>query len=146
MSDHALQGGCLCGQVRYRITQPPRIVSHCHCGLCRRVSGAAFVTWVTVRRDSFALTGELTWYESSEWGRRGFCAACGTHVVSGSTEYLRYYDVTAGSLDDPNLIAPERHVFANYKLDWVELADDLPRHGESGHVPRPPNESGKEKP
>lgn len=145
MSGYELKGGCLCGRFRYRVTQPPRIVSHCHCSLCRRVSGAAFVTWATVRRDSFESTGELTWYESSERGRRGFCPTCGTHVVSGSTEYLRYYDVTAGSLDDPNLITPDRHVFADYKLGWVTLADELPRHGESGHVPKVPMQSRKEK-
>lgn len=140
MSGYELAGGCLCGRIRYRISQPPRIVSHCHCGLCRRASGAPFVTWVTVRRDHFILSGEPVWYASSAWGRRGFCPECGTHVLSGSTDYPRYYDVTAGSLDDPNQVSPDRHVFADYKVDWISLADDLPRHGESGHGSKPPNE------
>ena len=41
-------GGCLCGSVRYRATGKPIAPTHCHCETCRRVSGAAFMTWVSV--------------------------------------------------------------------------------------------------
>ncbi len=130
-----LEGGCLCGAIRYRLTGSPRIVSHCHCSLCRRVSGAPFVTWLTARRDRVTVSGEPVWYSSSERGQRGFCRVCGTHVISVSAEYDRYYDITAGSLDRPEAIRPDRHVFAHYKVTWVELADQLPRHGEDGRSP-----------
>ncbi|WP_428248186.1 GFA family protein [Ferrovibrio sp.] len=134
-NDETLSGGCLCGRVRYSIAGPPRMVSHCHCGLCRRVSGAAFVTWLTARRDTVSLSGNLVWYASSERGRRGFCPHCGSHVVSSSTDYDRYYDITAGSLDHPEAIRPQRHVFAHYQIGWLQLADDLPHHGEDGRSP-----------
>jgi hypothetical protein len=128
--DRTLEGGCLCGALRYRIEGAPRVVSHCHCNLCRRVSGAAFVTWLTVRKDLVAISGEPAWYASSTWGRRGFCRVCGTHVLAGSQHYERYWDITAGSLDEPDLVNPVRHVFAGDKVKWFDIADALPAHVE----------------
>ena len=130
-----LDGGCLCGALRYRIDGEPRVVSHCHCGLCRRVSGAPFVTWLTVRKDRVTVTGEPVWYASSEWARRGFCSACGTHVLAGSQHYERHWDITAGSLDQPDLITPERHVFAGNKVAWIDIADTLPVHDRDAMSP-----------
>ena len=123
-----LEGGCLCGAIRYRIDGAPRVVSHCHCSLCRRISGAAYVTWLTVKKDRMAINGDLVWYPSSEWGARGFCPACGTHVVGRSDHYERYWDVTAGSLDATDGISPERHVFVGNKVAWIVISDTLPAH------------------
>lgn len=128
-------GGCLCGAVRYRISGDPRVVSHCHCSLCRRVSGAPYVTWLTVKKDRLEFTGDLNWFESSQWGSRGFCPACGTHVLARSEHYDRYWDITAGSLDTPDRIAPDRHVFATSKVRWVQLNDSLPAHTGDGTTP-----------
>jgi hypothetical protein len=124
-----LAGGCLCGAVRYAIADAPRLVSHCHCSLCRRASGAAFVTWLTVLAERFAVTrGELSRYRSSDHGWRSFCPTCGTQILSGSQHYPRYVEVTAGSLAEPERITPERHVFWPDHLAWVGAADGLPRH------------------
>ncbi|MEX2520094.1 MAG: GFA family protein [Paracoccaceae bacterium] len=130
-----LEGGCLCGALRYRIHGAPRVVSNCHCGMCRRVSGAPFVTWATVRRNTVELTGTPSWLRSSDSGARGFCPGCGGHVVARSDHYERYFDIPAGTLDDPAAAPPERHVFANYKLGWLRLGDDLPAHGEDARSP-----------
>ena len=131
-----LSGGCLCGAVRYRIAGEPRLVSHCHCSLCRRASGAAFVTWLTVLAERFAIIeGDLRRYRSSDHGWRGFCPRCGTPIASGSSRYSRYVEVTAGSLDAPERIAPERHVFWPDHLRWLAIDDGLPRHGEDARSP-----------
>lgn len=130
-----LEGGCLCGAVRYRIDGAPRVVSHCHCSLCRRVSGAGFVTWLTVRKDRVTLTGTPAWHASSAWARRGFCATCGGAVLAGSDHYERHWDITAGSLDDPDAIRPDRHVFAADRVTWIEIADALPAHGADAASP-----------
>lgn len=132
-----LTGGCLCGAIRYRIEGPARLVSNCHCSLCRRAHGAAFVTWLTVRADRFSVeTGEPKRYASSEHGWRAFCPACGSQVISGSAHYARYVEVTAGTLDNPEAVAPDRHVFWPDRLKWVTRMDGLPCHVEGANSAR----------
>ena len=126
--ERPLEGGCLCGAIRYSIEGVPRVVSHCHCGLCRRVSGAPFFTWLTVKKDRVTITGDPIWYASSDWGARGFCPTCGTHVLARSSHYQRYWDITAGSLNAPDCISPERHVFIADKVAWIDITDALPAH------------------
>lgn len=129
-----MTGGCLCGAIRYRIDAEPRLVSHCHCSLCRRAGGAAFVTWLTVRQEAFALTqGALQRRASSDHGWRAFCATCGSQVASGSSRYARYVEVTAGTLDEPGKVRPERHVYWPDRLPWIAAEDGLPRHVEGAN-------------
>jgi len=130
-----LEGGCLCRRVRYAIEGAPRVVSHCHCGLCRKSTGAAFATWLTVRQTAVQLQGELRWYQSSEHGRRGFCAVCGSPLLSMSDHYAKYYEITAGSLDDCAAIEPTRHVFAAYRVPWLDQAPELPAHSDDSRSP-----------
>lgn len=131
-----MTGGCLCGKVRYRIDGAVRLVSHCHCSLCRRAGGAPFVTWLTLRQEYFTLTqGSLERRASSDHGWRAFCAACGTQIASGSSRYAKYVEVTAGSLDDPAAVRPERHVYWPDRLPWVSADDGLPRHVEGANSP-----------
>lgn len=122
-------GGCLCGAVRYRIGGAPRLVSHCHCSMCRRASGAPFFTWLTVRAELVALEGgELTRRASSAHGWRAFCPACGAQIMSGSSAYAAYVEISAASLDQPGGVRPERHVFWPDRLPWIDANDGLPRH------------------
>ena len=124
-----IAGGCLCGAIRYRVTGTPRLVSNCHCSLCRRSSGAPFVAWLTVRLDQFAVErGALTRFASSVHGWRAFCVGCGTQIASGSSNYPRHVEVSVGSLDSPDRVRPERHVFWPDRLPWASGDDGLPRH------------------
>ena len=89
MSDQiTLEGGCLCGALRYRIDGSPRVVSHCHCGLCRRVSGAPFVTWLTVRKDRVTITGDPVWYRLERVGPARLLSGL-RHPCSGRVGPLR---------------------------------------------------------
>lgn len=131
-----LEGGCLCGVIRYRISGPPRLVPHCHCSMCRRASGAPVVTWVTVRESAFTpLAGELRWYQSSDHGKRGFCADCGTQILFSSTHYAGWVDVTAASLDRPEAVKPTSHTYEPDRIPWLVMADTLPRHVEDSRSP-----------
>src|SRR5262249_57724213 len=51
-----IAGGCFCGAIRYRVSAPPHDVTHCHCGICRRTTGAPFVTWSPIPSAAFAFT------------------------------------------------------------------------------------------
>jgi hypothetical protein len=107
----AITGGCLCGEVRYRAYGEALWVVHCHCRWCQRVSGAAFLTYVGFPTEDLDWTaGAPAIYRSSEGVARGFCARC------------------AGSLDDPDGILPQEHIFTDHKRAWLHLDDGLPRH------------------
>jgi len=126
----------LCGKVRYRIGGALRLVSHCHCSLCRRASGAPFVTWLTLRQEYFSLEqGTLDRFDSTDHGWRAHCAACGSQITSGSSRYAKYVEVTAASLDDAARVRPERHVYWPDRLPWLDLDDGLPRHVEGANSP-----------
>ncbi|MBT3333336.1 MAG: GFA family protein [Rhodospirillaceae bacterium] len=69
-----MTGGCLCGAIRYEVSQEPMVTSHCHCRQCRRGSGAPFMTWMTLAPDGFDYTlGTPAIYRSSPGIQRTFC-------------------------------------------------------------------------
>ena len=127
-----LPGGCLCGAVRYRMTASPAVVTFCHCTACRRGSGAPAVAWATVRPEEFSLTrGALAFVASSPGVRRGFCGRCGTPITYQADFLGGYLDVTTGSLDDPDLLPPQMHIWTTHRLEWMRgVLSHLPEHPE----------------
>jgi hypothetical protein len=127
-----LEGGCLCGAVRYRIDAWPRSAGYCHCRLCQRSTGAPVVAWLTMASDGFAWTrGTPTLYRSSAKGERLFCQACGSQMVFREPALPTLLDVTLASLDDPLAVRPDHHIWTASRIGWFDIADDLPRHPES---------------
>lgn len=123
------EGGCFCGAVRYLARGAPGSVTHCHCLHCRRTSGAAFVTWAEFPRAEFSFTrGAPVSFSSRPGVTRSFCGSCGTPLTYGNNATPGSIDVTACSLDEPDLVSPKDHVFHDRKLGWVRLADGLPAY------------------
>ena len=126
-------GGCLCGAVRYQLSGEPVSSMHCHCENCRKASGAAMLTWVTVDTADFEwLAGEPRrfQYVSDHYEQpveRWSCAACGSQLGWRRLDAATV-DLTAGSFDDPDLITPTHHVFTRGQVRWLKTADDLPRY------------------
>ena len=122
-------GGCLCGDVRYRVSGPATNLCLCHCASCRRASGAPSVAWGTFERRHFEVTrGHLAEHNSSAEVLRGFCATCGsalTYRHSGRDEDI---DVTLATLDDAAAFAPQAHIWVQDKLPWVTIDDGLPQY------------------
>jgi ribosomal protein S18 acetylase RimI-like enzyme len=125
-------GGCFCGAVRYRIRGAVE-VTHCHCSICRRTSGAPFVTWATVARAAFEFTrGAAAELRATEAARRTFCSRCGTPLTFELDAHPQWIDVTVGSLDAPESAPPVKHTWTASRLAWLHLDDDLPRHPGAG--------------
>ena len=125
-------GGCLCGAVRYRATAAPLRAMICHCEICRRVSGSAFLSFVHFPKASFAWeTGAPTRYRSSAFAERGFCPTCGSTLSMHEEVLDDRMQVTLGSLDRPEDVRPDDHVWTQSRLPWLEVADDLPRFAQS---------------
>jgi hypothetical protein len=127
-----LAGGCFCGFVRYQTEGTPSQETNCHCSICRRTSGAPFVTWFTVPRVDFRfVAGEPASFRSSDHGMRTFCLRCGTPLTFRSSRFPDEIDVTSCSLDEPERVPPKDHTRASAKLAWVELGDRLPVFAEA---------------
>ncbi len=126
-----LDGGCLCGAVRFRVTTEPLAAYYCHCTMCQRVTGSMFQVSATVPMEGFAFTkGEPASYESSPGNLRQFCGACGSCITNRTAEDPKLIEFQLGCLDDSNRIKPEFHIFTSTQVSWCKLDDDLPRHAE----------------
>lgn len=131
MSDSSLDGHCLCGTVRFQIDLPTQFCAHCHCNMCQRNHGAAFVTWVRLdAKQMRILVGEsaLTHYPSSAHGVRSFCSNCGTSLICRFENEPDHLDIPLSTLDGELDRAPALHVFFDTHKPWV-THDDLPRLG-----------------
>jgi hypothetical protein len=126
-----LKGGCACGTIRYELTASPLIVHACHCRDCQRITGSAFVINLWIERNfvkagpgvkSFRLAGG-----SGKDHEVFFCESCGTYLWSryqgapGDALFVR-----AGTLDRPDAVTPDVHIFTRSKLPWLPLPDGVP--------------------
>ncbi|MDH4106618.1 MAG: GFA family protein [Gammaproteobacteria bacterium] len=132
------EGSCLCGAIRYRFALPPIWVAHCHCTMCRRAQGAAFVTWVGTDGERFELMGDpgrLRTYRSSPAATRSFCGRCGTPLFFESTRWPGELHITLGSVDETTAarLQPQGHVHWATRVPWIgDIHDGLPRQDASG--------------
>jgi len=127
--NRSIEGGCLCGAIRYRAWGNAYGITHCHCQTCRRASGAPFVTWAGFDADKFTFTrGQPASYASSSHVRRTFCNRCGTALTYRRSDSPDSVDVTLGSLDTPEDLQPEDHTWTESRLSWIALCDQLPTY------------------
>jgi hypothetical protein len=129
--EKTLEGGCSCGGVRYRLASAPMFVNCCHCTWCQRETGSAFVINAIIETDRVELTkGEtdavLTPSESGAGQIIHRCPTCHVALWShyGGRKIAAF--VRAGTLDKPNPVKPDAHIFTRSKLRWVVLPADQP--------------------
>lgn len=127
-----LHARCLCGAVQLRAALPSLWMSHCHCRLCRRAHGAAFVTWVGLDASACTLDVKgdaLRWYASTPPAQRGFCTQCGGTLFFRSTRWPGELHVTVANVDTPLDRKPDAHAYWDRHVDWYtpDPHDGLPR-------------------
>lgn len=127
-----LDGGCSCKAVRYKLTASPLIVHACHCRDCQRISGSAFVINIWIEKEFVQTSGAIpkSFLLEGGGGRNHevfFCRKCGAYVWSryhrapGDALFVR-----AGTLDKPEAVTPDVHVYTRSKLPWLELPRGVP--------------------
>ncbi|MBM7062548.1 GFA family protein [Pseudomonas sp. UL073] len=130
MSDLHL-GGCHCGSLRYQFSAPLRDIAHCHCSVCRRVSGGLITTWLSVPLETFIWSaGEPAQYRSSASCTRYFCPTCGAQLALFTNLSPHSLDVTVATLDQPERALPDRHIWVSSRLPWLHLDPQLPEEDE----------------
>ncbi len=125
-----VSGACFCRAVQFRVDLPSKWVAHCHCTMCRRAHGAAFVTWVGMDETHCHAEdreGLLRWYHSSPEAERGFCSRCGSTLFFRSSRWAGELHIVLANFDDDVDRAPETHVFYDTHVDWFRVVDDLPK-------------------
>ena len=130
MSDPVYEGGCLCGQVRWRATAAPANVRVCHCRLCQQATGGPFFARAIFLADVIEWSGETTRWPTSPRIERLSCARCGTPMFAEPKDPPLRLGVSLATLDDPGALAPDVHIWVSRKLPWVRLDDGLPQHDE----------------
>jgi hypothetical protein len=127
-AEHIYEGGCLCGKIRYRDSGVPIGTAHCHCDKCRRYPGAVFASGVGFSADNIEwLNEEPALYQSSENCARLFCPACGSSIAHHWLD-IRTTWPFIGTLDHPESVTPELHIFVEEQIPWLRINDGLPRY------------------
>lgn len=127
-----IEGGCLCGAIRYCSTMDPLRCLICHCEYCRKHSGAPCLGFVHFPIEGFSwIRVEPKRYKSSRYAERGFCPECGSTVSMHEEVLEDRVQVALGSLDDPGMVQPEDHVWTRSRIAWFDVRDDRPRFDKS---------------
>lgn len=127
IGDNVHEGGCICGATRYRaIVDNGDVVLHCHCGMCRKSSGATLVSWVQVPAKGFTFTKDQPkYFRSSPMGERTFCGTCGCQftfqTIDGAEKDLENLWLTLGSTDRPEDFGPAQEFFTEDRIPWLRL-------------------------
>ena len=130
-SEKRLRGGCYCGAVGYTVDDAFDYALNCHCGNCRRTTGAAFKPFAGISRDRLTLSqgaDRLTVYGDDQTNNT-LCATCGSLLYS-VVRAGRWVHVAMGTLIDAPSIRPTAHFFVGSKAAWHEITDDLPQYQE----------------
>lgn len=119
-------GGCQCGAVRFRVEGALGDASVCHCRMCQKAAGGFYMPLVAVGQAKLDWTrGEPKKFQSSNFGKRGFCGACGTPLTYEAPDGVA---LTIGSFDHPEEIPPGIQWGTEAKLPYVDDVPGLPGH------------------
>lgn len=120
-------GGCLCGAVRFTITDAPVKYGACHCEMCRRWTGYALLA-MTVPAESIAWEGEahIRTLQTSDWAERAWCQRCGSglyyHVTGG--DMSANYEIPVGLFDDTSGLVLASEIYVDHRIDSAVFAGE----------------------
>ena len=132
MSTGSYEGGCACGEIRYRMEDKPLVVHCCHCCWCQRETGASFALNAMIEPDRVTILKgnpekNLTPSNSGKGQTIWRCPSCQVAVWShyaGAQDKLNF--VRVGTLDEAGSLPPDVHIFTSSKQPWVVIPDGLP--------------------
>jgi hypothetical protein len=138
-----MEGGCLCGAIRYTISAPITGLRACHCLNCQKQTGTGGSVNAVVPSDKFRITkGETKKYDDSatQSGRtlsRHFCGKCGSPIYSHRNPNPGFVVVRAGSLDDPGNAKIVAHIWTSTARAWDHIDPSTERHPQNMPAPAP---------
>lgn len=122
-----LEGGCLCGAVRYNVTGPALDCGSCHCRSCRKASSAPELPFAQFALANFEITrGWPAQYHSSGDVTPTFCRQCGSPLTYSHSRHPDRLDIFTCSLDDPDALPPAYHVRTDHMPRWATIREGVP--------------------
>ena len=122
-----IEGGCLCGAIKYQAELEQTQVMSCHCKDCQCTTGSTCATFVGVPESAMTLEGEPRSYtkkgESGNGVTRSFCGNCGSQLYSTVEAIPGVRFVKIGTLEDNDDLVPGAHIWTASKPSWVELPE-----------------------
>jgi hypothetical protein len=127
-----LAGGCMCGAVRFELSEPLLGALYCHCKRCQRRTGTGVSTTALTAPGSYRTVAGAEQVRSWDPGDGGwvkaFCAECGSQLFTANPENPELIAIRMGALDEDPGIRPAAHQFVDYAAAWAPVPDDgLPR-------------------
>jgi hypothetical protein len=117
------KGSCLCKSVSISTTNRSNLMAACHCNMCRKWGGGAFLAIECGSNVSFEGEENIGVYQSSEWAERGFCQKCGTHLFYKFKQNNQYY-MPVGLFDNSEGLIFEHQVFIDEKPEYYSFANE----------------------
>jgi hypothetical protein len=132
---NSLEGGCICGKLRYHVSDLPLVMLACHCNNCKHRSGAAFsLSMLTLRKDFEKLSGETITCDvpggSGAMHRQHVCPSCLTRTHAEMLAHPEVINVRPGTLDTPAAVAPVAQIWTSLALPWA-LLPNIPHYEEN---------------
>jgi hypothetical protein len=123
-----LTGGCLCGRVRFELTEPPRSAGYCHCTRCQRRTGAGASPQARIDGRAFRLLeGERfvrAWSPGAGGAEKCFCSECGGHLFSRNPDHPAQMSVRMGAFDADPAVRPGWRAYVAYAASWEPIPQD----------------------
>lgn len=131
-----IEGGCLCGAVRYKLAEEALQTCLCHCEDCRKASGAPAVAWTFFKKGALEWTkGEPKMIVFAE-RERSFCGDCGTPLMFFDPAIPGIFEVSTNSLDEPGEFPPIDQCWVQDEIRWAKDMASLPRYEEYSPLPK----------
>jgi len=135
-----IEGGCICGAVRYIASAEPLTTRACWCRTCQYFAAGNASVNLAFARDCVSIAGELADFplvaQSGNHMNRRFCPRCGVHVTSEARERPQLLIIRAGTLDEPRRFAPLANIWVSEAPAWAYIDPSLPQF--PGQPPPPP--------
>ncbi len=127
------EGGCLCGDVRYKVDGDPLVSGACYCRDCQYVAGGGAAYGSMYPKSALTITeGEPQTYivkaDSGVDVFRQFCPTCGVHLISYNSAHADFRSIKIGTLDDPSAFTSEGSVWTSSTQPWHRVDDSLPTY------------------
>jgi hypothetical protein len=138
MSEPSTSGGCLCGGVRFELTEPATAAGYCHCTRCQKRTGGASSAQARIDGRTFRLLqGEellKAWRHADGGFEKLFCVECGSHLFSRNPDDRSQMSVRMAAFDGDPGVRPTWRTYVAYAAPWEPIPDDGLEHHDEGRT------------
>lgn len=133
-----IEGGCLCGAVRYELDEPALGTTACHCRDCQKAGGSPVMVWTFFREGALRWSVGRARKIAFAGRERSFCRDCGTPLMFFDPALPHLFEVSTASLDEPGKFPPIDQCWTKDRMPWFGGIHKLSEYGENAPLPEVP--------